>query len=252
MQKPVIGMIVPPAAGEVPPEAHGLYPEGVRFVARGLALQKMAMDDYGTAVTRVRTLSRELRDEGAQVLSLMGTSLSFFRGGKFNDELVEIMQQESGLPATTMSNSIRDALRAVGAKRIAVGTAYSDVVNDSLRKFLEDSGFELASLVGMGIVGVDDVLSVQPADVTALGERAAKAATGQVDATFVSCGGLPALHLAPALEPELGMPMIASSTAGVWGAARLAGLSDPLPQLGALGRAPAGLEAQATTGTAAL
>ncbi len=110
-------------------------------------------------------------------------------------------------------------------------------MNDRLRIFLEDSGFELASLVGMGIVGVDDVLSVQPADVTALGKRAADAATGQIDATFVSCGGLPALHLAQALEPVLDMPVIASSTAGVWGAGRLAGLSGDLPQLGALGRA---------------
>ena len=237
MDTPVIGMIVPPAAGAVPPEAYGLFPAGIRFAARGLALKEMAMDGYSSAVTRVRELARELKEEeGADVLSLMGTSLSFFRGGKFNEELVEIMQGETGLPATTMSNSIRDALRAVGANRIAVGTAYSDEVNDSLRLFLEQSGFHLASLTGMGIVGVKDVLTVTPQDVTDLALRAADQADGAFDAVLVSCGGLPALHLADALEDRLGVPVVASSTAGVWRAVRLLGLPADAPALGALAR----------------
>lgn len=240
MDEPVIGMIVPPAAGDVPPEAYGLYPKGVRFVARGLALDRMAIDDFGTAIERVRELSRQLKnDEGAEALCLMGTSLSFFRGGRFNEELVELMQEETGLPATTMSNAVRDALRALGAKRIAVGTAYSDEVNARLRQFLEASGFELAVLSGMGIVGIDDVLRTGPEDVTALGLRAAETAEGPVDALFISCGGLPALHLSDALEDRLGLPVVASSTAGVWAAVRLLGVPGTAPALGALAQTTA-------------
>jgi len=246
MNAPVIGMIVPPAAGAVPPEAYGLYPTGVRFAARGLGLGRMAMDDYSTAVERVREACRQLhQDEGAQALSLMGTSLSFFRGGAFNEELVEIMQDETGLPATTMSNSVRDALRAVGARRIAVGTAYSDEVNDRLRQFLVASGFEVATLTGMGIVGVQDVLRITPEDVTALGLRAYEMAEGPVDAVFVSCGGLPALHLSDALEDRLGLPVVASSTAGVWAAVRLLGIPGTAPGLGALSRSDESLQPQA-------
>ncbi|APE43528.1 hypothetical protein BOO69_08975 [Sulfitobacter alexandrii] len=243
MVTPVIGMIVPPAAGDVPPEAYGLYPEGVRFAARGLALNRMAMDNYATAVERVRELARDLqRQEGAQALSLMGTSLSFFRGGSFNAELVDIMQQETGLPATTMSNSVRDALHALGAKRIAVGTAYSDEVNEKLRLFLEASGFEVAALTGMGIVGVADVQRTTPGDVTELGLRAFEMADGPVDAVFISCGGLPALHLSDALEAELSVPVVASSTAGVWGAVRLLDIPGTAPALGALARTDASVE----------
>lgn len=236
-------MIVPPAAGEVPPEAYGLYPEGIRFVARGLGLGRMAMDDYANAVERVRTTSRALaEEEGAQAISLMGTSLSFFRGGTFNDELVEIIQDETGLPATTMSNSVRDALRALGAKRLAVGTAYSDEVNAALRTFLEASGFEVAALTGMGIVGVEDVLQITPHDVTALGMRAHEMSDGPVDAVFVSCGGLPTLHLSDALEDRLGLPVVASSTAGVWAAVRLLGMAGTAPKLGALAQTEVSLQ----------
>ena len=111
---PTVGMIVPPGAGALPPEAPGLFPTGIRFVARGLGLRALTIEDYAVAIARVAELSRELRAEGVDAVSLMGTSLSFFRGGAFNDELMAVMRREAGCPATTMSESIRDALRAVG------------------------------------------------------------------------------------------------------------------------------------------
>ncbi len=238
MTAPVIGMIVPPAKGAVPPEAHGLFPEGVRFAARGLGLRALTMEDYALAIERVAELARELRaEEKIDAISLMGTSLSFFRGGAFNDDLVAIMEREAGVPATTMSNSIRDALNAVGARRVAVGTAYTDEVNARLRAFLEKSGFELATLIGMGLEKIDDIVSVTEDRVTELALRAFDEAGGDADAIFVSCGGLPALHLAGAVEPRTGVPVVASSTAGVWGAARLVGLNGAVEALGALGKA---------------
>lgn len=234
---PVIGLIVPPAAGEVPPEPPALYSRGVRFAARGLGLQQLTIDDYAEAVERVRHLARALVEEdGAQAICLMGTSLSFFRGGMFNDELVAMLQDTTGRPATTMSNAVCDALKSLGARRIAVGTAYSDDVNNRLADFLTKRGFEVCSMEGMGIINIKDVLGVTPEQVTELGRRAAVAAGGAAEAVLVSCGGLPALHLADALEDELGLPVVASSTAGAWGAVRLLGHSGAAPALGRLGQ----------------
>ncbi|MFN4099486.1 MAG: aspartate/glutamate racemase family protein [Pararhodobacter sp.] len=236
-QDPVIGLIVPPAAGEVPPEPPALYPQGLRFVARGLGLQKLSFDDYGQAVERVRDIAKALVEEDdAQAICLMGTSLSFFRGGLFNEELVAMLQDATGKPATTMSNAVCEALNALGARRVAVGTAYSDDVNARLAEFLTKRGFDVCAMEGMGLVEVRDVHDVTPDQVTELGRRAAKAAAGAVDAVLVSCGGLPALHLADALEDELGLPVVASSTAGAWGAVRLLGHSGAAPALGRLGR----------------
>jgi len=237
---PVIGMIVPPAAGEVPSEAYGVYPEGVRYVARGLALGKLTIDGYGAVIDRVEELSRELHEkEGADAIALMGTSLSFFRGSGFNEELVRVMKAATGLPATTMSNGIRDALRAVGAQRVAVGTAYTDEVNAQLRGFLEVSGFEVLSLESLGLVEVPEIHAVTEEQVVALGERAADRANGKADAVLISCGGLKSTNLAPELEPRVGVPVVASATAGVWAALRLVGINPATATLGALGRVAA-------------
>ena len=49
--------------------------------------------------------------------------------------MLERLRKETGLPVSTMSRRWVDGLRSVGAKRVAVATAYSDVVNDRLADF---------------------------------------------------------------------------------------------------------------------
>ena len=74
---------------------------------------------------------------------LMGTSLTFYRGPKFHDELLEKARRATGLPCSSMSQSVVDGLRFFGAKKVAVSTAYSKVVNDKLQELLEYHGFEV-------------------------------------------------------------------------------------------------------------
>jgi len=237
MKQRIIGMIVPPASGEVPPEAYALFPTGVTFLTRGLAIGSVSIDSFDTVIDRVIKLALELKEEGAEAVSLMGTSLSFFRGAAFNDELNRAMRDATGLPVTTMSNGIRDALRAVGARRVAVGTAYTEDLNEKLRAYLTDSGFEVLSLESLGLSGVSEIHAVTEEQVVALGERAAAKAGGRMDAVLISCGGLKATNLAPMLEPKVGVPVVASATAGVWATVRLLGIDTGVYGLGALGKA---------------
>lgn len=240
---PLLGMIVPPAEGRVPPEAEALRPQGVRLCARGLGLQALTLEDYATAIERVEELARQLKDhDGATAIALMGTSLSFFRGRAFNDELNRVMRAATGLPSVTMSDAIRDALGAVGARRIAIGTAYTDAVNARLQGFVEDCGFEVLAIRSLGLTEVPDIHAVSEDRVAELGHEAAQAAGGRADAVLISCGGLAALNLAPRLEGVLGIPVIASATAGVWAALRLVGVECRHPALGRLARAADGAD----------
>jgi arylmalonate decarboxylase len=237
MRQRTIGMIVPPASGEVPPEAYALFPSGIDFIARGVAIGSVSIGSFDAVVDRIVPLAVELKDEGAEAVSMMGTSLSFFRGVAFNDRLTEAMREATGLPVTTMSNGIRDALRAVGARRVAVGTAYTEEINEKCRAYLTGCGFEVLSLESLGLAAVGDIHAVTEAEVVALGERAAAKAGGRMDAVLISCGGLRATNLAPALEPRVGVPVVASATAGVWASVRLLGIDTGVYGLGALGKA---------------
>ena len=230
MTSPAIGMIVPPAAGEVPPEASAVYPD-TRFLAHGLGLNAMAGDDYARVTAHVGDAAASLAAEGASVVGVMGTSLSFFRGAGFNDALTDLVADRSGRPSSTMSTAIVRALKAFSARRLAVLTAYEADVNRMLAAFLEANGFEIAALRSLNIRAVADVAGV---GTDRLEGRAAIAAAEAPDALLISCGGLQTLDCVRRLEAETPLPVVTSATAGVWDLARLAGVHTPRPGFGRL------------------
>ena len=160
---PRLGLIVPPAHGKVPVDAAVLYGQRYEFLARGLALQSVSTEGYEQVIDAVIEHTLALRDAGAQAVSLMGTSLSFYRGAAFNNALRDEMQQRSGIPCTTMSHAIVRSLQAMKASRIAVATSYIDEVNTKLQGFLQAEGFEVLALQGLGISGVEAMGQVDTA-----------------------------------------------------------------------------------------
>jgi len=220
---PRLGLIVPPAAGEVPPEGPALYAGRAEFIARGLGLAEISNRGYNAVIDRVAALAADLAANGAQALSLMGTSLSFYRGGSANDELKQVMAQASGLPCTTMSDAVVGGLRTVDATRVAVATAYIDEVNRQLDAFLRESGFVPTALRGLSISDVKAVGEVGTAVLVDLCKRVWREHEG-ADAILISCGGLRTLEASRQVEAELGVPVISSSPAGFWDLMRTAGL----------------------------
>ena len=114
---PVLGMIFPPANTPVPPEAHLMYPSGVRFLALGVGLERMTPEGYDKVFDRIVPAAQELAADGANAIAVMGTSLTFYKGAAFNQQLKESITKATGLPATTMSTAIIEGLQAVGRRR---------------------------------------------------------------------------------------------------------------------------------------
>ncbi|MEY2854712.1 MAG: hypothetical protein RL030_1844, partial [Pseudomonadota bacterium] len=139
----------------------------------------------------------------------------------------------SGLKATTMSNGVIDGLKAVGAKRVAVATAYNETVNERLQAFLREHALEPVVITGLGIEAMTDIEKVSQQDLVDFCVRVRKSAPG-ADALFVSCGGFRTLEIIAPLEALTGVPVISSMPHGLWAGARLAGLSGAAPGYGAL------------------
>jgi arylmalonate decarboxylase len=231
---PLIGMIVPPAADRVPPEPLELYPDGVRFAAKGLGLGQLTVEGYDSVIDKTTDFCRAFKAEGASAVVMMGTSLSFYRGRAFNEQLTAAMREATGgLPVTTMSTAIVEALRAVGARRVAVATAYANDINQRLSYFLIEEGFDVASLEALGVVAVDDLWSITSDDLADLGHRAIASAQG-ADALLISCGGLRTLPVTVALESSYRIPVVSSAIAASWSAMRLIGHSGKVPGYGRL------------------
>ena len=223
-QERAVGLIFPPLDYPIPPDAKRLYPTGVQFLGDGVGLPGgMTLAGYDEAIPRVIPVAQALAKRGAMAISVFGSSLTFYKGAKFNEELTQKVTKATGLPATTQSNGLVDGLRTVNARRVAVATAYTDVVTDRLKVFLEEHGFQVAFTKGLGYERIPEGAATQEI-LFNLGAEA-YAGSRKADALVLSCGALRTLDLIVPLEERIKVPVVSSTPHGLMNAVRLLGVS---------------------------
>jgi arylmalonate decarboxylase len=163
----------------------------------------------------------------------MGTSISFYRGPAYTDGLRQAMAQATGLPCTTMSHAIVDALRALGIRRVAVATSYIDALNERLVAYLGAAGFEVSAIRGLQMTGVEAMGEVSTRTLVDLSTEVYRQ-DETAEGIFISCGGLLTLEAIRQLEDRLGVPVTASSPAGFRDVVRLGGWDARAPGCGRL------------------
>jgi arylmalonate decarboxylase len=231
--EPTLGMIFPPADYPVPPEAKLMYPTGVRFLALGVGLERMTPEGYDKVIDNIVPAAKKLAADGANAIALMGTSLSFYKGAAFNKQLADAIHKTTGLPSTTMSTAVVEGLREVGGKRVAVATAYNEEVNHRLRVFLEESGFEVLTVKGLGIERFEDSPPVTQDGLMKFSADV-RASVPRADSLLISCGALKTLEIVAPLETQCKVPVVSSLPHALRAGVRLLGLSGRSPGYGKL------------------
>lgn len=221
-----IGLVVPNKENVTPSDAAIMYPD-VEFVPHGTGVGSLTPEGYDQAADKIIPAADNLAKQGVDAISLFGTSLTFYRGPQFNEDIQAEVRKRTGLPVSSMSTAIIQGLKAVGAKKVAVTTAYTKIVNDKLQELLEFHGFEVDALESFGVTqfgggngqGASDKSAKDIIDLASLSyEKSTK-----VDALLISCGGLRTLNVQKPLEDKHGLPVVSSTPAALWDAVRLAG-----------------------------
>jgi len=227
-----IGLVVPFATDEVPFEGPIMYP-GVRFIPRGVGVRNLTPEGYEPAWNGILPAAEYLAKQDVDAIMVIGTSLTFYRGPEAHDRLLEQLRERTGLPVSTMSQSIIDGLREVGAERVAVATAYTDIVNQRLKELLAAAGIETLSLQCFDLLEFGGPSKKTEADIIELSSAAVASARG-AEGILISCGGLRTLGVAAPLEASHGIPVVSSATAAFWAAMRLVGESGQVSGYGRL------------------
>jgi maleate isomerase len=168
------------------------------------------------------------------------TTGSLVTGSGWDSELIGRIERASGRIATTTTTTVLDALRAVGASSLAVATPYIDELNTIERQFLEASGFQVASIGGLGCATDPEIGRLEPADAISLVDRVD---SPDADAIFISCTSFHCLTAIETLEQLHSKPVITSNLAGAWAALRQIGVEDSVPGYGRLLHLPTFSEA---------
>jgi arylmalonate decarboxylase len=227
-----IGLVVPFAKDEVPFEGPIMYP-GVCFIPRGTGVRALTPEGYEPAWNAIVPAAEYLAAQGVDAIMVIGTSLTFYRGPEAHKWLLKELRSRTGLPVSTMSQAIIDGLREVGAKRVAVATAYSDVVNQRLRELLTAAELEVLALECFDLLEFGGPSKKSEADIIALSDSAIENSEG-AQGILISCGGLRTLGVAKPLEARHNIPVVSSATAAFWAAMRLVGESGRIEGYGQL------------------
>ena len=164
---------------------------------------------------------------------VMGMSAITFYGGIAGaNEFQRQVEEASGVKLSCGSHSTAEALRAYGGiKRIAFISPYFPIANAEVKRFFEESGFEVVkdrclqcpSWVAIAQVQRDTLI------------EELKALDGEdVDAIVQVGTNLCMASLAPEAEMWLGKPVIAINTATYWHALRQNGIEDKVQGFGRL------------------
>jgi maleate cis-trans isomerase len=172
-----------------------------------------------------------LRITRPHALAFFCNSCSFVRGPGADLEMCRRMQEAGGAPATTTTTAQVDALRALGARRVAIGAPYRSEVTDRLRLFLERSGFAVTAVKSLELVAEWDIGNAAPEVWRGL---ARAADTPDSDCVLLACTGIRTAPFIAELEAELGKPVVSAPAATIWRALRLAGYSTPVRGRGVL------------------
>lgn len=228
-----IGILVPSANTTTEPDCYRMAPPGVTIHAARMfitgasaeALQQM-LDDVDAATRLVATTE-------PHIIAFACTSGSMIHGLSFDQALAGQIARSADTKAVTTSTAVIDAFRALGVRRIAVGTPYLDSINEGIRRFLEDSQLEVVQMRGLQIDGGRS-LAQTPEVAFELGVSVDRP---EAEAVFLSCTNLRAAEAAEALEDALGKPVVTSNQALMWAALRQCGVLDAVPGFGCLLRA---------------
>ncbi|MEM6489645.1 MAG: arylmalonate decarboxylase [Pseudomonadota bacterium] len=208
-----------------------MAPEGV-----GVHITRLKTDDVTTNETLARHIdhmadaaARLQPDMRPDVISYSCTSGSIVIGEA--QVFAEIRRGAPWAQPMCLATGVVDALWALGARRLVVGTPYLDEINTAEAEFLAGKGFELLDVQGLNLTTGIEFGRVTPAYWRRF---ALEIDRPDADAIFLSCGGIRALEVAAEIERAAGKPVITSNQAQFWSCLRRAGISDRLEGFGTI------------------
>lgn len=226
-----IGLLVPSSNTTVEPEFYRALPADVTLHTARLFLAQITPGSILDMVADLETQSRHLASADVDVIVLGATAPSFLKGLGYDRELIARIEAATGKRATTTSTALIEALRHLGASRVALGSAYDEKVNAIARAFLEANGVTVLDAQGLDLV---DNLVVGRLGAETAYELARRVDRSDAEAVVLACTNWRTMEVIERLERELGKPVVSTTQASIWAALRIIGGTDGVPGYGRL------------------
>jgi maleate isomerase len=230
-----LGVIVPPTNTVNEAEWHRMAPEGVTVHSARMRLHADSDSEAGKAAlyADLKQATADLAQASVDVVAYGCTAGSMVLP---LNTLTDYMASVAGVPAVATAVALVEALRALGARRVALATPYHDALTDHEVRFFAQCQIETISSrgLGFGANGPDEYRNIARLPAAVAYRLAKSVDRPAAEAIVISCTDFATLGIIPVLEAELGKPVISSNQATFWAALRAAGVADRPDSFGRL------------------
>lgn len=215
-----------PGVGVIAPFDFALDDEYWRWLGQGVTLYatrtpyyehpvSLEMAEAVSDVTDLVVAARSLAVVRPSATVYACTSGSFVAGLAGERALREAMTEGGLASPLTTSGALVEALAALGARRVAIGSPYDAELTRRLARFLAEAGHEVAGGAFLGLEG-----KIAQVDSRSVYRLIQAADTSQADAVFLSCTNLRTFDVLAEAERDLGKPVLSANQVSMWAALR--------------------------------
>jgi maleate isomerase len=164
--------------------------------------------------------ARLLADADVDVVTWGGTAGSWL-GLEYDRALCAAVTEATGIPATTSTLALLDAMRAYGVTRLGLAVPYTDDVVARIADVYRGAGVEVVASAALGLTENAAFAEVTGEQVdklvaTAAGSSDGEVHDGEVHAVAVVCTNVFGAGRVVDAEARLGIPVLDSTSATVW------------------------------------
>jgi maleate isomerase len=219
-----------------------MAPEGVTTHATRVIVGEITPTGLAKMEEEIYRAADKMLELSVGVIAVGCTSGTFIKGAGYDSLLSGNIQKQTGIPSTTTSTAVIEALKIVGSRSVAVATPYTDEVNEQERMFLEKNGIRVTKIKGLGYSKTEIRYPLTSGPVSGIGllepyvayQMGLDVDTDDADGIFISCTNFRTIEIIRALEQNRRKPVVTSNQATFWASLRMMGIRETIPGFGTL------------------
>lgn len=226
-----VGLILPSANTVTEPLFYAIAPKGISFhssrtyiAGTGLREVKAMEKEKGRAV-------RELASARPDCIVDCCTMSGVLRGLEADKAFCRRIEHDTGIHATSTVQAIVEALQVLKVRRLVVTSPYPEETDRAEKTFLEQNGFSILSIWGLGINEGYKIAQVSPEEIY---RHSIGAWDPSAEGLLISCMNFNPMPVIQALELALRVPVISSNSATLWKVLQTIGVYESVSGYGKL------------------
>jgi maleate isomerase len=227
-----LGIITPSANIVTEPEFELMSPEGVTCHYQKFHFKGGDVQDLKNLEKVVPEAAELISHARPEAIAMCCTGGSFAGGVGYDKMLIKKMRERNGgIPTTTTSTAMIEALNILGVRSISMAVPYLEEVAMVEKRFIEDHGIKVRNIKWLGVPDALDDAAISMDTQYHLAKEVDKKDS---DAILLSCVAVHTVEIIEALEYDIQKPVISSNQVTMWKLLRMVDVNEKIYGFGKL------------------